>query len=416
MSLSRFGYTLLLYALLPRALLHLWRRARRQPEYLEHLGERFGRYAGPAAKPLIWIHAVSVGETRAAAPLIYELRRRSPRHRILLTHMTPTGRDTGITLFGDTVERCYLPYDFPFAVSRFLAHFKPVCGVLLETEIWPNLIHAARARQIPIYLANARMSEKSRRGYGRFRRFAAACLNELSGIAAQSRADADRLQLLGAATVAVTGNLKFDIEPDAALIERGANWREQWGRARPVLLCASTREGEEALLLHALQDTQVRDALILIVPRHPQRFDEVAALIEQAGIAYQRRSSGAPIDARTRIVLGDSMGEMFAYYAASDAAIIGGSLLPFGAQNLIEACSVGCPVIVGPHTYNFAEAVERALAAGAALQVDGALTAVMAAAELLQDPERARRMGEAGLAFAREHRGAAARVADLLRF
>ncbi|HEV7821672.1 MAG TPA: 3-deoxy-D-manno-octulosonic acid transferase, partial [Burkholderiales bacterium] len=314
MSLSRLGYTLLLYALVPRALLHLWWRARRQPEYREHWGERFGRYFGPAPKPLIWIHAVSVGETRAAAPLIHELRRRYPKHRILLTHMTPTGRDTGLSLFGDTVERCYLPYDFPFAVARFLTHFKPVCGVLLETEIWPNLIHACRVRQIPIYLVNARMSEKSRRGYARFKRFAAACLNELSGIAAQSRADSERLQSLGAATITVTGNLKFDITPDPALVERGANWRQEWGRARPVLLCASTREGEEALLLDALREFDVRDALILIVPRHPQRFDEVAAIIESAGITYQRRTSGAPIDAATRIVLGDSMGEMFAYY------------------------------------------------------------------------------------------------------
>jgi 3-deoxy-D-manno-octulosonic-acid transferase len=416
MSLTRLGYTLLLYALLPRALLHLWWRARRQPAYLEHVGERFGRYAVAAPAPLIWVHAVSVGETRAAAPLIQELHRRYPQHRILLTHMTPTGRDTGLTLFGDGVARCYLPYDFPSAVARFLDHFRPVCGVLLETEIWPNLIHACHARQIPIYLANARMSEKSCRGYARFPGFAAACLNELSGIAAQSRADAERLQSLGAPAPTVTGNLKFDITPDPAVVARGAAWREQWGRARPVLLCASTREGEEALLLQALQQIDMPDVLIMIVPRHPQRFDEVAALIAHAGFAYQRRSAGVPIATQTRIVLGDSMGEMFAYYAASDVAIIGGSLLPFGAQNLIEACAAGCPVVVGPHIYNFAEVVQLALEAGAAVRVDDAAAAVTAASELLRDPARARRMGDAGLAFTRDHRGAAVKVAELLKF
>jgi 3-deoxy-D-manno-octulosonic-acid transferase len=416
MSAARFCYTLLLYALLPRALLHLWRRARRQPAYLEHIAERFGRYGFKAEQPLIWVHAVSVGETRAAEPLLQALQRAYPRHRILLTHMTPTGRETGAALFGDGVERCYLPYDFPFAVARFLEHFKPACGILLETEIWPNLIHACRARNVPIYLINARLSAKSCRRYARFHAFAATVLNELSGIAAQSRADADRLQALGAAAVAVSGNLKFDITPDAALVTQGETWRGQWGRSRPVLLCASTREGEEALLVQALREIDVPGLLMLIVPRHPQRFDEVAALIERAGIAYQRRSANQPVAPQTRIVLGDSMGEMFAYYAASDVAIIGGSLLPFGAQNLIEACAAGCPVIVGPHTYNFAEAAQLALAAGAAIRVENAAAALAAVRALLLDSARMQRMGDAGLAFTRDHRGATARVVEMIKF
>ena len=416
MSASRFVYTLLLYALLPRALAHLWWRARRQPGYLEHIGERFGRYAAPARAPLIWVHAVSVGETRAAAPLIRELQNRYPGHRVLLTHMTPTGRDTGHALFGDAVERCYLPYDFPFAVARFLDHFQPVCGILLETEIWPNLIHACRARKIPIYLANARMSEKSRRRYARFPAFASTCLRELTGIAAQSRADAGRLQSLGAPAVAITGNLKFDITPDPALVALGKGWRTHWGRARPVLLCASTRDGVEELLLPAVQQLDVPDLLVLVVPRHPQRFDAVAALIEHAGIAYQRRSAGTHVAATARIVLGDSMGEMFAYYAASDVAIIGGSLLPYGAQNPIEACAAGCPVIVGPHTYNFAEVVQLAVDAGAAVRVADAPGATAAAVQLLLDPARAQKMGAAGVAFTREHRGAAQRIVDLVKF
>jgi 3-deoxy-D-manno-octulosonic-acid transferase len=415
MSAVRIAYTLLLYALLPRALAHLWWRARRQPAYLEHVAERFGRYAFTPETPLIWVHAVSVGETRAAEPLIRALQREHPRHRILLTHMTPTGRETGATLFGDSVAQCYLPYDFPFAVARFLEHFKPACGILLETEIWPNLIHACRAHSVPVYLVNARLSEKSFRRYARFRAFAAMCLGELAGIAAQSSADAARFRSLGAAAIAVTGNIKFDIAADDALLARGAAWRGQWGRARPVLLWASTRDGEEALLLQALREAGVDDLLTVIVPRHPQRFDEVAALIERAGIAYQRRSVDASLAPQTRVVLGDSMGEMFAYYAASDVVIVGGSLLPFGAQNLIEACAAGRPVIVGPHTYNFAEAAQLALDAGAAIRVRDAQEAITVALDLMRDRARVQRMGEAGLAFARDHRGATARLVEMIR-
>jgi 3-deoxy-D-manno-octulosonic-acid transferase len=416
MNPARFIYTLLLYALLPRALLHLWWRARQQPAYLEHVAERFGRYTVRAEQPLIWVHAVSVGETRAAEPLVRALQTTYPKHGILITHMTPTGRETGATLFGDGVSRCYLPYDFPFAVGRFLQHFKPSCGILLETEIWPNLIHACHQRRIPVYLVNARLSEKSFRRYARFRMFAAACLNEMNGIAAQSAADAARLQALGAAAVEVTGNLKFDITPDAAQVARGDAWRGQWGRSRPVLLCASTREGEEALLLQALQRIDLPDLLTVIVPRHPQRFDEVAALIARAGLPYQRRSDGRPVAAETRIVLGDSMGEMAAYYAACDIAIIGGSLLPFGAQNLIEACAVGRPVIVGPSTYNFAEATQLAIDAGAALRVDDAAGAIAAARELLRNPAQVRSMGQAGIGFTRGHEGATDKIIGLLKF
>ena len=413
---SRFGYTLLLYALLPRAFAHLLWRARRQRAYLQHLPERFGRYAVATAQPLIWVHAVSVGETRTAEPLIDALQRNYPRHRILLTHMTPTGRATGTALFGERVLRCYLPYDFPFAVGRFLEHFRPACGILLETEIWPNLIHACRARGIPVYLVNARLSEKSFRQYRRFHELAAASLNELTGIAAQSSADAGHLKALGAAAVEVTGNLKFDIAPDAALVAQGDAWRAAWGRSRPVLLLASTREGEEALLLEALREVAIPQLLTVVVPRHPQRFDEVAALLERHAVSYQRRSAGLPIAASTRVVLGDSMGEMFAYYAACDVAIMGGSVLPFGAHNLIEACAVGRPVIIGPHTYNFAEATRFAVDAGAALPVEDARGAMAAAGGLLRDPARAQRMAQAGLEFARRHQGATEKILGLLKF
>jgi 3-deoxy-D-manno-octulosonic-acid transferase len=412
---TRFGYTLLLYALLPHALLHLLWRARRQPAYLEHIPERFGYYARVAAQPLIWIHAVSVGETRAAEPLIRALQAKYPSHRILLTHMTPTGREAGEALYGDTVWRCYLPYDYPGAMARFLDHFRPSVGLLMETEIWANLIHACSARGVPLYLVNARLSEKSFVKYRRFAKLARTSLRELTAIAAQTQDDANRLAALGAQNVTVTGNLKFDIEPPHAQLELGRSWRESYGAARRVLLAASTRNGEEDLLLDAIEQLEAPPSLLIIVPRHPQRFDEVARLIERRGLRYQRRSDNAPVAPQTRVLLGDSMGEMFTYYAACDVAFVGGSLLPFGGQNLIEACAAGKPVLVGPHTYNFAEASESAVAAGAARRVATAEELVLEARRLLVDTGGAARMGEAALAFAKAHQGAARRVLELIR-
>jgi 3-deoxy-D-manno-octulosonic-acid transferase len=415
-TLARLLYAGLLWLLLPQALLHLFWRSRRQPAYRLHIGERFGFYVTAVERPLIWVHAVSVGETRAAEPLIATLKKRYPDHRILLTHMTPTGRETGMALFGDGVARCYLPYDFPFAVARFLDHFRPVCGILLETEIWPNLISACNARSIPVHLANARMSDKSFRRYRRFGGLTASALRGLAAIAAQTDDDAARLRQLGATAVVTTGNLKFDMAPDPALVELGAAWRAHHGAARPVLLLASTREGEEALLLDALGSLELAGLLVVLVPRHPQRFDEVAAMLGGRGIAFQRRSDGRPVAATTRVLLGDSMGEMAAYYAACDVAVIGGSFLPYGGHNLIEASALGKPVVVGPHDYNFAEAVRGAVAAGAALQVGDAAAAVAAARELLTDAARYQAMAKSARGFVRRHAGATARILDTIKF
>ena len=412
--MTRFVYTLLLYALLPRALWHLLWRARRQPAYLRGIRERFGYYRQNATRPLIWIHAVSVGETRAAEPLICALQARHSSHQILLTHMTPTGWETGETLYGDKVLRCYLPYDYPGSAARFLDHFRPRVGMLMETEIWSNLIHACRQRGVPLYLVNARLSEKSFAKYRRFPELTRTSLRELTRIAAQTQDDAQRLAALGAENALIAGNLKFDIAPPMAQIELGRAWRNGYGEGRPVLLAASTRDGEEELLLSRWGDLQVPSALLVIVPRHPQRFDEVAALLARRGLRYQRRSDNASIDPRTQVILGDSMGEMFAYYAACDVAFIGGSLLPFGSQNLIEACAAGKPVLFGPHTYNFAEAAESALAAGAALRVANADELMREARRLLTDAGAARRMGEAGLAFTKAHQGATQRVLELV--
>ncbi len=414
--MTRFGYTLLVYALLPRALWHLLWRARRQPAYRKRIPERFGYYRQSATQPLIWIHAVSVGETRAAEPLIRALQKKYPTHQVLLTHMTPTGWETGETLYGDTVLRCYLPYDYPGAVARFLDHFRPRVGMLMETEIWSNLIHACRQRGVPLYLVNARLSGKSFAKYRRFPELTRTSLRELTHIAAQTQDDAQRLAALGAENVVVTGNLKFDIAPSMTQFELGRAWRDGYGKGRPVLLAASTRDGEEERLLSRLGDLQVPAALLVIVPRHPQRFNEVAALLERSGLHYQRRSDNAPVDPQTQVLLGDSMGEMFAYYAACDVAFIGGSLLPFGSQNLIEACAAGKPVVFGPHTYNFAEAAESAIAAGAARRVADAHELMREARRLLTDTGAQARMGAAGLAFSKAHQGATKRVLELIRW
>jgi 3-deoxy-D-manno-octulosonic-acid transferase len=413
MSPWRILYSLSLYALMPLALMRLWRRGRKQPAYRRHIAERFGYYSIRPQQPILWIHSVSVGETRAAEPLVEALRERWPDHAILFTHMTPTGRQTSEQVFGDSVARCYLPYDLPGAVSRFLSHFQPRVGVLLETEIWPNLIHACRVQSLPLYLVNARMSERSARGYARFGSFSAETLAGLAGIAAQTRADADRLSALGGTNVVICGNLKFDRSPRPQDLELGKRFRAMLG-SKSVFLAASTREGEEEPILDALQPLAERELLTVIVPRHPQRFDAVARLLEQRGIAYQRRSSEQPLRPTTRVWLGDSLGEMYAYYAACDVAFVGGSLVALGGQNLLEACALGKPVLIGPHTYNFAEATELALDAGAALRVHGAEELRSTIEALLGDPARCARMGEAGLHLMRQHQGAARRIAAML--
>ncbi|HXU93881.1 MAG TPA: lipid IV(A) 3-deoxy-D-manno-octulosonic acid transferase [Gallionella sp.] len=402
----RVLYTLGLWLLLPYILFHLLWRSRKQPEYLNHIPERFGFYRCRSDKPIIWLHAVSVGETRATQSLVAKLLETFPEHDILITHTTPTGRATGEQLYGDRVLRAYLPYDYPFAVTRFLCHFRPRLGLLMETEIWFNLIHACRSTDVPLLLLNARMSEKSARGYGRFARLTGEALGSLAAVAAQTEEDAGRLARLGAKNLSVMGNLKFDIEPPAAMLELGKRLREQFGAERKVLLAASTREGEEELLLDALPQIQVPGLLLVIVPRHPQRFGDVAALIEKRGLSFQRRSEDQPVSSDTQVVLGDSMGEMFGYYASSDLAFIGGSLLPYGGQNLIEACAVGTPVIVGPHMYNFSEAARSAVETGGSIQVADATGLAATAQRLLDDPATLHELGQRCRLFVAHHQGA----------
>lgn len=415
--MARLLYSVVIVVLLPWAVLHLLWRAWRQPAYLRHWGERFACFRPRPPGPLIWIHAVSVGETRAAQPLIAALKARYPEHRILLTHMTPTGRATSAELFGDGVTRSYLPYDTPWAARRFLHHFRPALGIIMETELWPNLIAACHAEAVPLLLVNARLSEKSARRYARFAALTRGALRQLAAVAAIGPDDAARLEALGAQDVAVFGNLKFDIEPPAAQLELGRVFRNRLG-ARPLFLCASTREGEEALILDAWlkvgPGSTANTPLLVIVPRHPQRFDAVAQLIEARGLRLQRRSDDQPVAVDTQVWLGDSMGEMFAYYAAADVCFVGGSLLDYGSQNLIEPCAIGLPVLIGSSTYNFATAAQGALAAGAAVQLGDADQLVRCALALLADETKRRAMGEAGRAFTARHRGATAKTVALV--
>jgi len=393
-------YSTLLAISMPFILLRLWWRGRREPGYRRNVAQRLGRYALPRAERLVWVHAVSVGEARAAAPLVRALQGALADHRILMTCTTAAGRETLRQVYGDSIEASFVPYDLPSAVERFLGYFRPRLGVIMETEVWPNLINACVASGIPLVLANARMSEKSARGYARLSSLTRPAFAALTAVCAQSTADAERLRSLGAARVQVSGNLKFDAAPNPAQLAAGRAWREALGR--PVLLLASTREGEEKLLFQHI-DLLSAEVLLVVVPRHPQRFDEVAQLA-------QSRRTRNPVPAATdRVHLGDTMGEMAFYYAAADVAVIGGSFLPLGGQNLIESLAAGTPVVVGPHMFNFSEATGLALEAGAAIQAGDPHSAMAAAASLIRDEKRRRVMAEAGKKLCEAHRGSAQR-------
>ncbi len=431
-------YSLLMWLAQPFMRRKLARRARQEPGYGEAIDERFGSYTQPpeAKSELLWLHAVSLGETRTAAILIKALREQYPALRILLTHGTATGRAEGAGLLRAGDVQVWQPWDSKGAVQRFFNHFKPRIGLLMETEIWPNLVAGAQARAVPLVLVNARLSEKSLQQALALAALAYPAYGALSAVYAQTDEDAKRFRQLGAPVAGVFGNLKFDATPDAAQQSKGKAWREAIGR--PVVMFASSREGEEgdfyaqisavAQQIRAFEATDLIASSasimphILVVPRHPQRFDEVAALAEKHGLSVSRRSSWAagPADDKEAMAadiwLGDTLGEMALYYSLADVALLGGSFAALGGQNLIEAAACGCPVIMGPHTFNFAEAAQNAQAAGAARRVADMVGGVRMAMELVSDAASAKAQAVASsLAFAARNRGATVKTLDALR-
>jgi len=423
-------YSLAVWLVQPLLRRKLARRGRDEPGYRVAVAERFGHYTQPpepeAGRGLLWVHAVSLGETRAAAILIAELRRQRPDLRLLLTHGTATGRAEGEKLLRPGDLQVWQPWDTPGAVRRFLDHFRPAIGVLMETELWPNLAAACRARGVPLVQANARLNEQSFARARRMSWLSRPAYEALASVWAQTEADAERLRALGAKVQGVLGNLKFDATPDAVQCGQGRAWRA--AQPKPVVMLASSREGEEGLFLeyfspHALA-RRAKNASnsgarggdggvqLLIVPRHPQRFDEVAALVQGQGFSLARRSQWPAGPVEADVWLGDSLGEMALYYSLSDVALLGGSFAPLGGQNLIEAAACGCPVVMGPHTFNFAEAAELARTAGAAFQVSDMSSAREIALALVADGTRHAAASASAAGFAAAHRGAAARTAQ----
>jgi len=410
MDPARAVYTLLGATALPWLPLRLWWRGRREPGYRERIAERFGRYDVRADAPVVWVHAVSLGETNAARPLLARIRAQFPDATILLTHMTATGHAAGKDIADARTVQAWLPYDVPSFARAFMAHFRPVAGILLETEVWPNIIEVARDAGVPMYLVNARLSQRSAARYARVASFAKRTFRAFTGIAAQTDADAQRIADLSGAKPAVTGNIKFDVTLNDNAAELGRALRARFAEHRQVWLFASSRQGEETLVLDAWRAQARNDALLVIVPRHPQRFDEVAHLLAERAIRYARRSDDRAPVADIEVLLGDSMGEMQAYCVAADVVLMGGGLLPFGGQNLIEPIALGRPTIVGPHMFNFAAATESAIACGAAIGARDAADAVRTAMSLLDDAVSRSRMEAAALAFRDAHRGAVDRL------
>ena len=407
----RYLYTGLVYLIFPLALLRLYWRGRRDPGHRQRWRERLG-WIPPLPEPgCLWIHAVSVGETRAALPLIRALRERYPDAPLLVTTTTLTGSRQVREALGTIVHHVYAPFDLPGAVARFLRDARPRLTVIMETELWPNLLRQCAVAGIPVLIANARLSERSARGYARIRRLTASMLRDVTLIAAQAEADAERFRSLGAPRVEVVGNLKYDLQLPGDLPEQGLRLRrERLGERRPVWIAASTHAGEDEVILDAFALLRPRwpELLLLLTPRHPERFDGVADLCRRRGLRVVRRSEEQPCTPETAVFLGDSMGELLLFYAAADLAFVGGSLVATGGHNVLEPALLGLPVLFGPHMFNFTEAGQRLLAAEAAWQVADAATLATAVDRLLANSDGRRSAGERGRAVVERHRGALA--------
>lgn len=415
--MNRHLYSLLFHLGLPLVGLRLFLRSRQAPAYARRIGERFA-FALPSLKPGgIWVHAVSVGESIAAAPMVRALLERHPELPVTVTCMTPTGSERIQALFGERVQHCYLPYDLPWAAGRLLDRLQPKLAVIMETELWPNHIHQCAKRGIPVALANARLSERSARGYARFAGLTRPMLAEMSWIAVQTDAEAERFRQLGARPerVTVTGSIKFDLRIDPSLVERAAALRAEWGAtARPVWIAASTHAGEDEIVLDAHRRLLEAhpDALLILVPRHPERFAAMAELCRQRGFATCRRSLGEAVTEDIQVLLGDTMGELLFLYALADLAFVGGSLVANGGHNLLEPAALGKPVLSGSHLFNFLEIAAQLRDAGALREVVDAGSLSTALLQLWEQPAGAQAMSEAGLAVLRANQGALQRLLD----
>ena len=414
----RFVYAILTYLLTPLLLLHLYWRSLSNPPYRQRIGERFGRVSVRLPGPSIWVHAVSVGEVQAAAMLVRSLLEQYPDRQLVLTTMTPTGSQRARDLFGDTVVHSYVPYDLASAVRRLFDCMRPGLVIIIETEIWPNLFRECGLRKIPLVLASARVSAKS---VSRYRRLVGLFRETLSHgivIAAQSEVDAGRFESLGAnpERIYVTGNLKFDFHLDPQVPAAGKAFREEHAAERPVWIAASTHDSEERVILaaHARVLAERPEALLLIVPRHPERFQLVAGLVGRAGLSLVTRSSGAQCQASTNVFLGDSMGELMMFYAAADVAFVAGSLAPIGGHNLLEPAALGLPVLTGPHYFNAVDIAHLLIADGSTTVINDADELAGEVIELLRDAgERARR-GGAGRRVIENNRGTLERLLELV--
>ncbi|MFJ3482841.1 lipid IV(A) 3-deoxy-D-manno-octulosonic acid transferase [Pseudomonas sp. NPDC090202] len=417
--MNRTLYSVLFHLGLPLIALRLWLRARKAPAYAKRVGERFAMGLPPMERGGIWVHAVSVGESIAAAPMIRALLQRYPQLPITITCMTPTGSERIRSLFASEprIQHCYLPYDFPWAAGRFLDHIQPKIGVIMETELWPNHIHQCAKRGIPTVLANARLSARSARGYARFSGLTRPMLAEMSLIAVQTETEAQRFRDLGARPerVKVTGSIKFDLTIDPQLLVRASEQRDQWQtRGRPVWIAASTHAGEDEVVLAAHRSLLQShpDALLMLVPRHPERFNSVFELSRQQGFASVRRSTGEAATADTSVLVGDTMGELLFLYALADIAFVGGSLVPNGGHNLLEPAALDKPVLSGPHLFNFLEIAAMLREAGALEEVSDAAGLAATVQRLIDQPQAAKSMADAGLAVMKANQGALQKLLD----
>jgi 3-deoxy-D-manno-octulosonic-acid transferase len=420
LKLLRWIYTSAMYAATPVILYRLFVRGLRLRSYLHRWSERFGYFKSPPfANGSIWVHAVSVGELNAAIPLIIKLRERYPDEPIVVTTVTPTGSDRLRQVFGDSIFHVYLPYDLPASVNRFLHRIKPHLAVIMETEIWPNLYFACRQRGIPVVIANARLSERSLRGYGPVQPLAGEAIRSATFIAAQSQTDYDRFLSLGAQPerLALVGNIKYDIELPREMVDSGVEWRQMAGSQRPVWIAASTHEGEELAVANAHAQVLRRfpDALLIVAPRHPERFKPMLQLCESFGFRTRSRSEHGTAEVDTQCFVADTLGELMRFYAAADVAFVAGSLEAIGGHNVLEAALLGRPVVVGPNTFNFAEITDLLLARGAAVRIGHESELGPAVVRLLGNPAEMLRMGEAAIRIMEQERGALSRTLAVIQ-